>query len=193
MATKPRTSGDIIRLKVTLLDIRPPIWRRLLMPAKMTLRDLHVAIQVSVGWEEGHLHAFDIGDERYSDPGMLDDAINEAKLTLAAINERGIKRFRYTYDFGDDWEHDILLEGSEPPVPEALYPTCTAGKRHGPPEDCGGPFGYEDLLAILADPSHPEHEERREWLGGELDPEAFSMADINDTLRTRFGPRKRPR
>jgi Plasmid pRiA4b ORF-3-like protein len=193
MPTKPTTGGDIIRLTVTLRDIDPPIWRRLLLPATMTLRDLHRAIQSSLEWHESHLHGFEIAGERYGDPGMTEDdeIADEARLTLAELHERGIARFRYTYDFGDDWEHDIAIEGSEPAVARQSYPTCVAGERAGPPEDCGGFPGYEELVAILADPRHPERKERLAWIGRAYDPEAFSLKKTNARLAARFRSAKR--
>jgi hypothetical protein len=193
MATKPEAGSDIIRLKVTLSDITPPIWRRLLLPATMTLRDLHRAIQVSLGWQDSHLHGFEIAGERYGAPGMTEDdeIADEARLTLAEIHERRIARFRYTYDFGDDWQHVVAIEGSEPAVARQSYPTCIAGERAGPPEDCGGFPGYDQLVAILADPRHPERRERLAWIGRNYDPEAFSLKQTNARLAARFRSAKR--
>jgi hypothetical protein len=187
MARKAVTSGDIVKLKVTLQGIRPPIWRRVLVPACMTLRDLHDIIQTTMGWEDSHLHDFDVAGERYGDPGITDEVINEARLTLAAIRKAGVERFKYTYDFGDDWEHVIVIEGTVAHVDGQHYPACIAGKRACPPEDTGGPYGYPHLLAVRADPSHTDHEEMREWLVDEFDPEAFSVADADTMLAARFG------
>ena len=114
MARKSTTTGDIVKLKVTLTGIRPPVWRRLLLPAGMTLGDLHDAIQSSMGWEDAHLHDFDIDGRRYGDPTTIDEVINEERLTLAGIHRTGIERFTYTYDFGDDWVHLITIEGTIP-------------------------------------------------------------------------------
>ena len=194
MATRPKTAkspatGDILKLKITLRGARPPIWRRVLVPANLTLHDLHTVIQDCMGFYDGHLHEFDIGGERYGDPSTTDDVENEARVGLASLRRRGIRKLRYTYDFGDDWEHDIAIEGSEPADPALRYPVCTAGKRSGPPEDCGGIWGYEELLTILADPAHPDREERLEWLGvEELDPEEFDLEEINRMLAARFNP-----
>jgi hypothetical protein len=138
MARKSTTTGDIVKLKVTLTGIRPPVWRRLLVPAAMTLRDLHDAIQASMGWDDAHLHDFEVAGEHYGDPATTDDVTNEARLTLGQIRRAGAQRFKYTYDFGDDWEHIIVIEGTVARVEDQRYPTCIAGKRACPPEDCGG-------------------------------------------------------
>jgi hypothetical protein len=182
MATRPRASGEIVRLKVTLRGIRPPIWRRLLMPSSTRLPSLHAAIQRAMGWDGGHLYMFDIGGDSYGDPDMVDDLLDESRLTLGAVQRMGLKRFTYTYDFGDDWEHVIDIEGTEPAVPGKHYPTCVAGKRNAPPDDCGGIYGYAEALAILGDPSHPEHAEYTEQFGDDFDPEAFSLDAINAAL-----------
>jgi hypothetical protein len=182
MATRPRTTGEIVRLKVTLRGIRPPIWRRLLVPSATRLSSLHAAIQSAMGWYSAHLYVFEIGGDSYGDPDMVDDVLDEARLTLRSIRRMGVKRFTYTYDFGDNWEHTIDIEGTEPPVTGKTYPTCVAGKRNGPPEDCGGVYGYSEGLAILANPSHPEFEAYSETFGDDFDPEAFSLDAINAAL-----------
>jgi hypothetical protein len=179
---KPATRGPV-SLKITLRAIKPPIWRRMLVPRGMTLGDLHIAIQAVMGWQNGHLHAFDVAGEQYGARGSLEDISDEDRLTLGGLVRLGIGRFRYTYDFGDDWEHDVLIEKIVPKLPGvAAFPACVAGKRNCPPEDCGGPFGYEDLLVVLKDPNHPEHAEQSEWIGEDFDPEAFSVVAADATL-----------
>jgi hypothetical protein len=155
----------------------------------MTLADLHEAIQVAMGWNGGHLHVFDIGGRSYGDPASVDDVSDENRLTLSGAQKAGGARFGYTYDFGDDWEHVISIEKTLPASQGAACPTCIAGKRACPPEDCGGPWGYQELLEILADPNHPERAERLEWLDGEFDPEDFSVEIANAALAARFGRR----
>ncbi|HVC59853.1 MAG TPA: plasmid pRiA4b ORF-3 family protein [Acetobacteraceae bacterium] len=188
MARKAATTGYIAKLKVTLIGLRPPVWRRLLVPANMTLRDLHDAIQTSMGWDDGHLHEFDIAGERFGNPGTTDEVANEARLTLAGVRDRGVARFKYTYDFGDDWEHLVVIEGTVARVEGQHYPACIAGKRACPPEDCGGVHGYANLLEVTADPTHPDHKEMSEWLAEDFDPEEFSVADTDARLAARFGP-----
>lgn len=141
---EPKRSADksIVSLKVTLRGTRPPVWRRLLIPGTMTLADLHQAIQAAMGWEDCHLHAFDIGGRQYGDRHTVDDVADENRLTLNSMLKSGVARFVYTYDFGDDWEHIVVMEKRAPAVEASSYPACVAGKRNCPPEDCGGAWGY---------------------------------------------------
>jgi hypothetical protein len=186
MPKTARTTDNLISLKVTLRGIRPPIWRRLVIPGAMTLGDLHQAIQAAMGWDGGHLHVFDIAGRAYGDPHTTDDVLSEERLTIAGVRKSGIARFTYTYDFGDDWEHIIAIESKTPPVAHGRYPACVAGTRNCPPEDCGGPWGYQHLLAVIADPAHPEHKDQLEWLGEDFDPEDFAVAVADATLAARF-------
>jgi hypothetical protein len=192
-STKPKTAEPkssaakgIVSLKVTLAGIKPPIWRRLLVPDTMTLGDLHHAIQGAMGWCDGHLHAFDIDGRQHGDRSTVDDVADENRLTLNDLTKSGIARFAYTYDFGDDWEHIVAIEKNQPALDGKSYPTCVAGARNCPPEDCGGPWGYQHLLEVLADPAHPEYDEQIEWLGEEFDPNEFSVEYADVTLRARF-------
>lgn len=185
---EPTRSDDksIVSLKVALRGTRPPVWRRLLMPGTMTLADLHQAIQAAMGWEDCHLHAFDIAGRQYGDRHAVDDVADEKRPTLNSLVKSGVARFTYNYDFGDNWEHTVVIEKRPPPLEPTSYPTCVAGKRNCPPEDCGGPWGYERLLAALADPASSEHAEQIEWLGEEFDPDDFSVDIANATLNARF-------
>jgi hypothetical protein len=152
----------------------------------MTLADLHVAIQVVMGWENSHLHAFDVEGQRYSDPDMLDNALPEHRLSLKGIKAKGIKRFRYTYDFGDSWEHTIDIEDKPTSALSEPVPVCVAGRRAGPPDDSGGVWGYEDMLDVLAKPEHPDHAEIREWVPEGFDPAHFSVEECNAALKHIF-------
>jgi hypothetical protein len=185
-APKKRAPAGVISLKVTLRHVKPPVWRRILVKGGMDLGELHMAIQICMGWMDSHLHAFDIGGEQYGDRSRMDDVSDERRLTLNGLLKSGVTRFTYTYDFGDDWEHDVLIEQAPPANDAKTFPACVAGKRACPPEDCGGPFGYEELLAVLADSADPNHAEQLEWLGGEFDPEAFSVEDTGTELGAGF-------
>ena len=187
---KPKSGVNrkVASLKVTLRGTKPPIWRRLVVPGEMTLGDLHQAIQAAMGWDGGHLHAFDIAGRQYGDPDSLDEVADEERLTLNKVRNTGVSRFTYTYDFGDNWEHTVLIERPRRPLEAGRYPACVAGKRNCPPEDCGGPWGYEDLLAVLADPTDPEYLERVEWVGEGFDPEEFAIEEANARIAARFAP-----
>jgi hypothetical protein len=186
-APKTRAYTNVIRLKVTLRGVKPAVWRRLLMPGTMTLGQLHTAIQAAMGWHDSHLHVFDIGGEAFGDPRSVDDVADEKRPTLNGLLRSSVVRFGYTYDFGDNWEHTIAFEKSELPVEGETYPVCIGGKRNCPPEDCGGVWGYEQLLAILADPKHPEHADQADWIGEEFDPNEFNLEHANSVLAARLG------
>jgi hypothetical protein len=179
---------EIHQIKVTLLGTRPPIWRRLLVPAGLTLEQLHDVLQAAMGWEDCHMHDFRIGPKRFGKPDP-----NDRLMGLPATgNERTVRLFTvlgkvgakavYTYDFGDSWEHAIVVMKVLPPEPELPYPVCVGGKLQGPPEDCGGIPGFYNLLEVIRDPAHDQHEEMLEWVGGDFDPEAFSVDDVNQRL-----------
>jgi hypothetical protein len=178
-----------LQLKVTLLHTKPPVWRRLVVREAMTLHDLHQAIQLAIGWLDCHLYAFEIGRRSYTtlDDDASADNLDAETTVLADLRlARKGTRFRYVYDFGDDWQHDVLVERAGPLDPAAAVPRCLAGRRACPPEDCGGPWGYADFLRTIADPSHPEHSETLEWVGGSFDPDAFDLEEVNALLARPF-------
>jgi hypothetical protein len=183
---QPLATGNAFQLEVTLLDTKPPIWRRVLVDGGSTLDQLHEVIQVAFGWWNYHLHEFEIGHTRYGVPDPDEDwgepPQDERRTRLDAIAGEG-SSFRYTYDFGDSWEHKITVEKVLPADTTPTLPVCIDGRRACPPEDCGGTWGYRELLDVLADPAHPEHDERREWIGRPFDPEAFDSSDFEDNLR----------
>lgn len=188
--TAPKKGDPIYQFKITLLDIEPPIWRRIRV-SDCTLADLHEYLQAAFGWENYHLHQFQIDGERYESPPAPDDfefdpdIRDETQVVLSKlIPKSGRKpRWVYEYDFGDGWRHEIQFEGFVPDDPKAKYPVCVEGERACPPEDCGGPSGYSDFLVAIADPRHPDHREMREWVGGRFDPETFSVDRANRRLR----------
>jgi len=184
---KTGAGATVVSLKITLLHTKPPIWRRLLVPGTMTLGDVHDAIQAAMGWEDSHLHAFDINGQAYGDRRAVDDVADEKRLTLNGLRKSGVARFTYTYDFGDDWEHAVTIEKTLPAVDGTTYPICSGGKRACPPEDCGGPWGYQRLLDVLADPAHPDYAEQRGWVDEDFDPDDFTTIGANAMLAVRFG------
>jgi len=179
------SSSPLLQLKVTLLGVSPPIWRRLVVPGDTTLAKLHVILQVAMGWEDYHLHCFRIGKLRYGPADYEDvmaDEIDERTVTLAEAFGQGRKGF-YDYDFGDSWEHEIVLEKTTSTEPQQTA-VCLAGKRACPPEDSGGVWGYANLLEALADKDHEEHEEYLEWAGEDFDPESFELDGVNVHLKS---------
>ena len=181
-AKKKAAQKRAVTLKVSLRGSRPPIWRRLIVPGSATLADLHVAIQAAMGWEDSHLHHFDVDGRHYGDRSILDEVADERRLTLNGLLNTAAQRFSYTYDFGDDWEHIITIEKVAYTDTAPSGPICIAGKRACPPEDCGGIWGYYHLLEVLADPNHPEYKDQKEWVDDNFDPEAFDLGYANVTL-----------
>ena len=184
-ADKPQ---EIYQIKVTLLGTDPPIWRRLLVPADLTLEQLHDVLQLAMGWEDCHMHEFRIGQQRFGKPDPMERAFGGPRTAsertarlFNVLGRAGIKAV-YTYDFGDSWEHRIVVEKRLVQEPGCTYPTCLAGERHAPPEDCGGIPGFYNLLEAIRDPEHEEHEELLDWVGGGFDPDAFSADEVNHRL-----------
>lgn len=185
---RKRSDGPapVYQIKVGLRGARPPIWRRLEVPADISLARLHEVIQVAFDWYDGHLHVF---ETPYGEFGVPDSELGhraETSVTLEQVAPDARSKIRYTYDFGDGWEHDILVEKVLDRDEKAGYPRCTGGRRAAPPEDCGGVWGYADLVEILADPAHPEHEGRLDWLGlddpAQFDPAAFDATTVTRAL-----------
>jgi len=178
-------------LKITLEGTKPPIWRRLQVPGNASLGWLHAVIQVAMGWTNSHLHRFNVGTRQYSDLSFdLDEyeesprTLDENAVTLLDIAPRAKTAFTYSYDFGDSWGHRITVEKILDPDPSAArLVQCLDGKRSCPPEDCGGVWGYADLLKVIRNPKHEEYESMMEWLGSGFDPEAFDRERINKHLR----------
>lgn len=176
----------IVQIKVKLLGVaKPPVWRRLQLRADTRLDQLHEIIQAALGWENYHMHAFSLGQEEFGVPDRELGFSDERQVTLGELTDLEA-RFRYTYDLGDNWEHEITVEDLLDADPETHYPGLVAAKGACPPEDCGGPWGYANLKEILADPTHDEHQEMLEWLdfddASEFDPAAVATEDIDYEL-----------
>jgi len=182
MTTKQLRS--IYQIKISLIGAKPPIWRTFLVPSDLRLDAFHDVIQIVMGWTDSHLHQFIANNVFY---GIPDDEFgmeieNEAKFKLFHLLKKEKDTIKYEYDFGDSWEHKILLEKIFPFDTKTALPVCIKGKRACPPEDCGGIWGYEDLLETISNPKHPDHEDMLDWLGGEFDPEEFDLEEINRDL-----------
>jgi hypothetical protein len=204
MATRPKprapgkaSGSPVYHLRITLEGIEPPIWRRLQLPGNASLGWLHAVIQVAMGWSNSHLHQFIAGKQLYSDPSFdLDEyadsprVLDENTTPLCGVARRVRSSFVYEYDFGDSWDHRITVEKIFVPDPAAeACARCLDGERACPPDDCGGVWGYADLLEIIMDPKHEEYESMMEWLGGEFDPERFDRDSVNKYLRSLKWPR----
>ena len=167
-------------------EIHPPIWRRILAPGNLTLPQLHAVLQIAMGWTNSHLHGFQVGEQFYTepDPEYSDTTVlDERRVRLDRIAPGVGAHFVYEYDFGDGWEHTLVVEQILPPDPDAAYPRCIDGERACPPEDVGGAFGYSQFLDAIHDPRHPEHDEWLQWVGGSFDPEAFDRQKTNALLK----------
>ena len=177
--------GPIYQIKVTLNDSKPPIWRRILVRGDTTLEQLHRILQAVMGWADYHLHQFIVGQTYYGipDPNYFDEMNDERRVMLRSIVPGEKFKFRYEYDFGDSWLHNLLVEKILPLESGKYYPVCIKGKRACPPEDVGGIWGYHDFLEAVRNPDHPEHGDMLEWVGGEFDPEAFDLDEANEVLR----------
>lgn len=192
MASEPLS--PVYQIKVSLDGIRPPIWRRIVVPGDITLDKLHRILQIVMGWEDYHLHQFTIAGKRYGDAGQDEfgelGLLDERRHTLRQLLPRKGLRFKYEYDFGDSWQHTLVVEKIMISEEAGPYPACLAGKRACPPEDIGGVWGYEQYLAVLQHPEHPQHDEWLQWRG-EFDPEAFDLEKVNAELRRRGRSRSR--
>ena len=181
-------AGRILQFKVTLKGTNPPVWRRIQVPGDYTFWDLHVAVQDAIGWLDCHLHQFEILNTRTRHIeyiGIPDEEFASEEETLpgwkvpvARLINSSNATASYLYDFGDGWEHTIALEKTLVREAQAEYPRCVAGRRKCPPEDCGGPWGYEDFLEAISDQKHEEHASMLEWIGGEFDPDDFDCGEV---------------
>ena len=180
---------QVYQFKITLKDIKPLIWRRIHVPKTYTFWDLHIAIQNVMGWYDSHLHEFEIVNPLSGTKTIIgipnDDEDFANHKTLPGWKQKISDYFskenqsaNYIYDFGDNWEHKIILEKILPKKNNITYPLCVKGERACPPEDCGGTYGYEDFLKIIRDPDDEQHERMLEWIGGEFDSEHFNPKEV---------------
>jgi hypothetical protein len=178
----------ILQVKITLSRVtKPPVWRRLQIPADRSLDEVHEVIQAAFGWQDCHLHVFEMNGEWFgpADPDLELDCADEREFMFAELMAAG-DRVTYTYDFGDDWRHEIRLENRLDALPGVSYPVLVKAKGGCPPEDCGGAWGYENLKAVLTDPDAEGHREMCEWLGLD-DAASFDPAAVDDeTIRSRL-------
>lgn len=191
MAKERRDSGnEIFQIKVTLLGTQ--VWRRLLVPSDLTLADLHDVLQTAMGWQDDHLHEFEARRHRYgaadteAGPFHMQDRIDEGEVELHQVFGRIGAKAVYTYDFGDNWQHGIVLEKRMPAERGVAYPACTGGEHACPPEDCGGLGGYYNLVEAMKDPKDQRYKEFVGWLGEPYDPRKFAVEEVNRVLQRRW-------
>lgn len=180
---------QIFQIQIALKESKPKIWRRILIPSDLSLSKFHGVIQKTMGWTNSHLHQF-IKDETFYTVRMPDDDLWEEmnnvdykKMKVSDLLEKEKEKIVYAYDFGDSWEHDIILEKILPVDTDVKYPVCLDGERNCPPENCGGVGGFSYMLKVLKKPHHEEYESYIQWLGGKFDPEYFDKNKINKLLR----------
>lgn len=182
---------EIYQVNISLADSKPNIWRRLLIPSDTSLENFHKIIQTAMGWSNSHLHQFVKNEQTFAKKHPDDDlwdelgSIDYKKMKISDLLKFEGDKLRYEYDFGDYWMHKIVLEKILPSDDTLKYPVCIRGKMNCPPEDCGGIWGYSDMLEILTKPTHKEYGNYIEWLGGDFDPKYFDMDEINDILQTK--------
>ena len=178
------------QVKITLQDSKPSIWRRVLIPSDLSLPDFHKVIQTTMGWTNSHLHHF-VKNRTYSSPEMEDKSLwdekddndlDYSKFKVSDLLKKQKDKVKYEYDFGDDWEHTIVLEKIGDESMDIKDVTCLAGENSCPPEDCGGLWGYYNMLEILKNPDHEQYKEYSDWLGDEFDPTYFDIDEVTDML-----------
>lgn len=176
----------IARVRISLKEIEPEIWRRIEVPLDISLKGLHDSIQAAMGWLDYHLFEFTVDGKPYGLPDPPEDygrKIHHARnARLGAFVAKGITRFDYAYDFGDDWGHVVEIESVAPADPALSYPRFVDGARRAPPEDCGGPYGYADFVEAVTRRRHPRHRDMIAWYGGPFDPETFDAQAIRARL-----------
>ena len=180
----------VFRLRVSLAEIDPPIWRSVLVKASTTLHELHRTIQMLFQWFDYHLYRFEIGERGFEAPDEEAEGEDSTRVRLSQLGLRAGDTFEYTYDFGDDWRHLIEVEGLETVSEEVWLPWVLDGARRGPPEDCGGPYRYSDIQGLLQRPFEDLEEYDQElvdWLGEDFDPEEFSLAQARHDLMLASG------
>lgn len=181
-----KSKKEIYQLKITLNNTSPPIWRRFLVQSNILLPDLHKIIQTVMGWTNSHLHQFIKNRQYFREPwenDYSDDSFDYADIKLDDFLYIIGDTCSYEYDFGDSWRHTIKLEKILPFDKNQNYPVCTAGKKNCPPEDCGGIYGFYNLLEIIRNPEHPDYEDMIDWIGEDYNSDYFDLNDVNKLLR----------
>ena len=185
--SSPKAPSPVYQLKITLTGIKPPIWRRIQVPATILLCCLHDALQPVLGWTDSHLHSFE-KDGKYWGVPEYDDLNDESTVRLAKLLKEEGESIIYVYDFGDNWRHEVLLEKMVPANAPLKIPICLDGARRCPPENVGGVSGYEEFLKVIFDPTHEEYEHLVGWAGGHFQAKEFDLKAVNKTLSRMLWP-----
>ena len=178
--------ANILQLKISLKHFKPPIWRRVEVKDDITFYELHHVIQIAMGWWNAHLFEFEVGGYMIGtteDDWDTENTLESKEVKLSRLIDTEKMKFGYLYDFGDNWEHEIIVEKISLPEKDKNYPTCIKGKRNCPPEDVGGFPGYMYMLEVINDKNNPEHEDMLEWLGEKYDSEYFDLEETNGELQ----------
>ncbi|MCB1869413.1 MAG: plasmid pRiA4b ORF-3 family protein [Gammaproteobacteria bacterium] len=180
-----RNLRDLFQIRISLSEVEPPVWRRLLISSSTDLAELHQVIQIAMGWSNSDLHQFTADHQQFGIPDTEygDSLTPERGKRIGSLLKHENQWITYEYDFGDSWEHKILLEKILPFQPEAAGPRCIDGRRSCPPEDVGGAWGYQEFLEAYTDSGHPDHREKVEWIGDGFDPEHFDIDEVNKKLK----------
>lgn len=173
----PKTSQNIYQFKITLDGVKPKIWRQIQIPENYSFLDFHIAIQEAMGWEDCHLHQFEMVNPLKGTMERISEA-KEDKTIISKYFSLANKKASYEYDFGDSWEHSILLEKILPAEKGSEYPKCLTGERACPPEDCGGVWRYEEMVEIMKDQNDPEYQDMMDWIGDDFRPEFFDPKSV---------------
>jgi len=174
----------LYQLRVALKGSEPPIWRRFQLKRETTLFKLHKVLQIVMGWQNYHLHEFRIGNLSFGEPAPEEgsDFIDERAIKLTQIAPDLPLKFEYIYDFGDGWQHEVIIEKGVDKQAGVRYPVCIEGSRACPPEDVGGIGGYASFLKAIQNRRHPEHKQYLQWIGGRFDAGAFDLEAVNRKL-----------
>ncbi len=180
--------NEIIQLKITIQGTKPPVWRQIQVEKSITFSQLHTILLIVMGWDGGHLYEFLVDGIRISEPSSDDEGWgggihDSSKIKLDSLISDSKTKIVYTYDFGDDWEHKIVLEGYHNKDETQYYPVCIDGKQCCPPEDCGGIYAFSELLKTLKNKNHPDYDDTLEWVGEDYDSEKFDIVKVNKNLR----------
>jgi hypothetical protein len=180
-----KTLTPMLQLRLSVKDVKPEIWRKLLVSSDITLERLHSILQVLMGWRNVHLYAFVINKKRYSPPNEVDDLRKRKSIQtrLSTVYAKNAEPFTYEYDFGDGWEVEVHSESILNHFQEKQLPQCLEGRRHGPAEDTGGSRGYMEKANIYNNPQHRRYQEIRKLIGPGFDPEKFDLIHTNEILR----------